>query len=178
MDHQVPGTYILRHLSDVAIPEPVSWWPQTVGWKVLLAVAILFAVYLLYRQCRQWWLNRYRREALDSLRLVAMSSSQADQDILAIIKIVLVYLEPRCANLFGQPLLAALDAALPASDAIWFTPLGERWLESVISQKTTLTADHVKQLELHCRDWLAEHDARYLKAHMAAETAKGEGDYV
>ena len=41
MDHQVPGTYILRHLSDVAIPEPVSWWPQTVGWKVLLAVAIL-----------------------------------------------------------------------------------------------------------------------------------------
>ncbi|WP_154215052.1 DUF4381 family protein, partial [Vibrio parahaemolyticus] len=32
-----PSTYILRELHDVAVPPSVSWYPQTIGWKILAA---------------------------------------------------------------------------------------------------------------------------------------------
>ena len=36
-----PSTYILRELHDVAVPSSVSWYPQTIGWKILAAVRSL-----------------------------------------------------------------------------------------------------------------------------------------
>lgn len=38
IQHTPPSTYILRELHDVAVPESVSWLPQTVGWKVLAII--------------------------------------------------------------------------------------------------------------------------------------------
>ena len=49
VEHTPPSTYILRDLHDVAIPESVSWIPQTIGWKILGVILLLIAVYLAYR---------------------------------------------------------------------------------------------------------------------------------
>jgi len=54
----------LRSLRDIALPQPVSWMPQTWGWALLaglLVVAILVALFAWIRRYRR---NAYRREAL------------------------------------------------------------------------------------------------------------------
>ncbi len=35
VEHTPPSTYINYANCDVAIPESVSWVPQTIGWKIL-----------------------------------------------------------------------------------------------------------------------------------------------
>lgn len=59
-----PGTYILSELHDVTVPPSVSWYPQTIGWKILAALFVLALIYVAYRLIRKWWTNRYRKEAL------------------------------------------------------------------------------------------------------------------
>ncbi|HDM8140995.1 TPA: DUF4381 domain-containing protein, partial [Vibrio harveyi] len=61
--HTPPSTYILRELHDVAVPESVSWVPQTIGWKILAVIGAIVLMYLGYRLLHHWWDNRYRKEA-------------------------------------------------------------------------------------------------------------------
>ncbi|QFY64081.1 DUF4381 domain-containing protein (plasmid) [Rhizobium grahamii] len=61
----------LRSLKDIAVPQPVSWIPQTWGWMALaliLLAAILLWALVLYRR---WRRNAYRREALRLLDEIA-----------------------------------------------------------------------------------------------------------
>ncbi|WP_018902473.1 DUF4381 domain-containing protein [Rhizobium sp. 2MFCol3.1] len=61
----------LRSFKDIAVPQPVSWMPQTWGWLALaliLLAAILLWGLLLYRR---WRRNAYRREALRLLDEIA-----------------------------------------------------------------------------------------------------------
>ncbi len=61
----------LRSLKDIAVPQPVSWMPQTWGWLALalvLLAAILAWAMVLYRR---WRRNAYRREALRLLDGIA-----------------------------------------------------------------------------------------------------------
>ncbi len=57
----------LRSLHDIALPEPISWLPQTWGWVALaelLVIALLSAFLIWLRHYRR---NAYRREALHLL---------------------------------------------------------------------------------------------------------------
>lgn len=58
-------------LKEMAMPEPISWFPATPGWLVLLAIALMLLGWLGWRRVRAWRRERYRREALariDALR--------------------------------------------------------------------------------------------------------------
>lgn len=54
----------LRSLHDIAVPEPVSWVPQTWGWGVLAAAMAVMLVLLCLRWTLRYRANAYRREAL------------------------------------------------------------------------------------------------------------------
>jgi hypothetical protein len=54
----------LAGLADIAVPDPVSWYPQTWGWWVLAGAFIVTALVLAIRRARRFVANRYRREAL------------------------------------------------------------------------------------------------------------------
>ena len=86
----------LSQLADVALPPPVSWMPQTVGWEVLAAVLALLAVWLAWRGARYWWRNRYRRDALAELRQLELRW-QADPATGAAVLSALPALVKRCA---------------------------------------------------------------------------------
>jgi len=67
----------LRSLKEIAIPQPISWMPQTWGWAVLAVIlvgAILLGALLLYRR---WRKNAYRREALRLLAQIAVDFRNA-----------------------------------------------------------------------------------------------------
>lgn len=100
-----PSSYMLRELKDVAQPDPVSWWPQTLGWQILLLALLLYLGYRLYLKGIFWWRNRYRQEAITALLSLSAEDPHWPTQMMKIIKIVMVYLEPKNASLYGAPLL-------------------------------------------------------------------------
>jgi hypothetical protein len=54
----------LAGLADIAVPDPVSWYPQAWGWWVLAGGLFLVALVLALRRARRFAADRYRREAL------------------------------------------------------------------------------------------------------------------
>ena len=169
MEHQPPGTYILRELNDVAVPEHVSWFPQTLGWQVLACAIAIYAIYLMVKLFKNWWGNRYRREAL---RLVLEVKSpllldnitveervQIGQDYFQIMKAVLVYLKPELANKHGKAFLATLDCFI--LKPIFEEELGYKWTVSLLQKSKALTADELLELTALCELWIKEHSLQH-----------------
>ncbi len=70
---------LLGLMHDLVRPEPVSWMPQTPGWWIALAWLTAVIVILLWHRYRAWRRNRYRREALATLRSIEANSVNEKQ---------------------------------------------------------------------------------------------------
>ncbi|PSV49896.1 DUF4381 domain-containing protein [Photobacterium indicum] len=160
MQHTPPSTYILRELIDVAVPNSVSWWPQTIGWKILAVLILLAVGYCLAKKIQSWWYNRYRREAVLALQALQPESPTVNQDILIIVKAVVTYLEPRNGAMFGERLLDYMDSLSPHSDYRFACESGRHWLHSVVTKKVTFTPDQAANIIGQVTLWMEEHDER------------------
>ncbi|NOH95655.1 DUF4381 domain-containing protein [Vibrio sp. 99-70-13A1] len=165
MEHQPPGTYILRELNDVALPEHVSWFPQTLGWQVLACAIAIYAIYRMVKWFQSWWGNRYRREALSLLLEIKQTHFfddisieervQIGQDYFQIMKAVLVYLKPELANKHGKAFLAALDCFI--LKPTFEEELGYKWTVSLLQKSKALTSEELLALTALCESWIREH---------------------
>lgn len=63
----------LAGLKEIALPEHVSYAPQTAAWYILFGLIFFGAIWIALRMYRTWAANRYRREAL--IRLADIQSS-------------------------------------------------------------------------------------------------------
>lgn len=62
------GNYLLNELVETEAPSDISWWPETVGWKILFIGLIAFIAYKAYQSWQTYKRNAYRREALAWLK--------------------------------------------------------------------------------------------------------------
>lgn len=58
------GNYLINGISETAAPNNISWWPTTIGWKILLLVLMIALLRLVYRRYQSYQRNAYRRDAL------------------------------------------------------------------------------------------------------------------
>jgi len=58
---------LLTSFNEVSAPVDISWWPQTLGWQLLLLIVILVIVFRIYIMIRHYFRNAYRRGALQLL---------------------------------------------------------------------------------------------------------------
>lgn len=108
----------LARLHDIALPDPVSMYPQTVGWYVLGALLVLAIAWVTVRAIRRYRRNRYRREALKELdRLEGLAAGGADRvaalrEVPALVKRTALSAWPRAevAELAGEAWLRFLDS--------------------------------------------------------------------
>lgn len=63
----------LQNLNDIVLPATVGWWPLAGGWYVLINLVLIMLAWYSYQMLQRWIKNRYRRAALDELRLLANS---------------------------------------------------------------------------------------------------------
>lgn len=93
-------------------PEPVPWLPQTVGWQIVGAWALVVAVLLAVHAFRKWKRDRYRREALEELRDIARRRDEpgVPGEIALLLKrtALAVYPRARVASLCGAEWAAFL----------------------------------------------------------------------
>jgi hypothetical protein len=62
-------------LKELAYPEAIPFWPQTIGWLIVGLLLLALLAWFVWRVRRRWVLNSYRREAL--LRLERMRADPA-----------------------------------------------------------------------------------------------------
>ena len=58
----------IEQLKELGLPAPVSYWPQTWGWGVLLGLLVVGLLILGIRKWLRWRRDAYRREALARLK--------------------------------------------------------------------------------------------------------------
>ncbi|QBF26718.1 DUF4381 domain-containing protein [Pseudomonas tructae] len=87
---------------------PFSYWPQTWAWGVLLAVLLFSLGAWGAWRWRQWWRDRYRRQAL--LRLDQLRAAPAEQRLAALRELPEL-LKRTALSMLGAPPVASLGGA-------------------------------------------------------------------
>ena len=113
----VPG---LEKLHEIALPDPVSWMPQTVGWYAVFGLMAVITVGWGYGRLQRFRENRYRRVALAELEGIERELRQPEKRARALAEIPVLLKKtalaafPRSevAGLSGEKWLAFLDKTL------------------------------------------------------------------
>ncbi|PLC56798.1 DUF4381 domain-containing protein [Photobacterium carnosum] len=165
--HAPPSNYMLRNMSEVTIPDHVSCFPQTIGWKVVAAILIVVALYYVIQSIRLWWNNRYRREAMALMTVMqaSINSTRLPLDIFEVMKAVLVYLNPQKANAFGEKFLTDLDEYRSPQTTLFNDDLGQKWMRSLVQKQYPLSKQELSALMTLCQQWLVEHAELHLKTN-------------
>ncbi|MGY3571602.1 DUF4381 domain-containing protein [Vibrio paucivorans] len=167
-EHMPPSTYILRNLIDVEVPESVSWFPQTIGWKIIAVLLVALLIYAAYLGVKHWWHNRYRTEAIEQLKLINLESASSEQALFNVTKSVMVYLNPQHASLYGEALLNCLDSYLLSkgqglpnqTDSFRFTTeVGRKWMQSLVQPDCSLSLEERQLLARDLSYWVKTHQA-------------------
>ncbi|HAS6242292.1 DUF4381 domain-containing protein [Vibrio vulnificus] len=159
IQHTPPSTYILRELHDVAVPESVSWLPQTVGWKVLAIIGGVVLLYIGYRYARFRWDNRYRVEALQAIVPLDPKDPAMTSELFSIVKQVLIYHDSRYARLFGDAFLAALNQLMP-TQPLFDDELAIQWVQSTVNPNVPLTESERATLKERVALWVKSHQEK------------------
>jgi hypothetical protein len=152
----------LRSLHDIAVPQPVSWLPQTWGWVALAAFLgiLLLSAFLVW--LRRYRRNAYRREALRLLDGIAADirnpiyREKGVHELTELLKRTALAASPRSdvASLTGQAWARRLNSR--GADNAFSRLLDD--LEYRDDAAIAALPDHVAdQLVLKSRRWIRGH---------------------
>ena len=162
--------YFLRELVDAPIPQSIAWWPQTIGWAILLAIAVLFLCAKLIKKARHWWQNRYRIEATEALNSVDVAQIQtALLHFHQILQITIRYAYPNIASaeLYGQSLISFLKRT---GDVQLTNDLGVKW-QNALSQPSLMeqiSEPEILEIQTQLVQWVKRHSV------MTARSEQGD----
>ena len=155
----------LGDLKGLAIPEPVSNAPQTLGWWILLGLLLLGLLALGVLAWRRWRARRYRREGRAALR--ALERSLADPtrrrhalaQLPALVKRVALAAWPReaVADLTGEAWLDFLDRSY---DGDGFTRGPGRLLPRLAYAEADVDPEGLRDLMRLLDTWMDRHRVR------------------
>ncbi|UJF18356.1 DUF4381 domain-containing protein [Vibrio sp. SS-MA-C1-2] len=181
------SSYMLRDLVEIKTPESISWMPQTVGWQVLAILTLLLTGWFISYKIKQWYRNRYRREAIEamnhlnssqlSVQKTTQQSIGINQDaetelnkaeasldfnyqLSRIIKITANYAYPNSGvnQLMGEPLLIFLDSKMNKKTNQLNSEEGQLWQQRLLSPSApSLTEEQQRQLIKALIYWLQHH---------------------
>ncbi len=156
---------LLDRLHDITVPEPVPYTPQTTAWYVL-AVGLLLVLFLIaWRIARSWQANRYRREAVAELTVIASRQGQDRVDILAIADLarllrrtaLTAFPRAEVASLYGDDWLVFLDETGRGEGFV--DGPGRRLASGAYDNKTPIPVPEYEGLAAMAREWIRSHRA-------------------
>ncbi|WP_394242512.1 DUF4381 domain-containing protein [Vibrio astriarenae] len=153
--HEVPTSYILRDLQDVVPVETVSWFPQTIGWKIVAIIIITWLLYLLFKRLNTWWHNRYRTEALSYLRAISIEFEQFEYETFRLIKIVLISRSNRYRVIHGREFISTLDET--GQNLTLDQSVSTQWMDCLNKSELELSSEQRKELKAYLEQWLLRH---------------------
>jgi hypothetical protein len=143
----------IEQLQELGLPAPVSYWPQTWGWAVVLGLVVLALLVLAVRNWLHWRRDAYRREAVarldaltdlrelpELLKRVALSMSLPAQEHASIPTLTGADWQAFLQRHAGAPIPEDLSQQL--ADLAYAAPLPD--------------AQHT-QLLAQCKAWVEQH---------------------
>ncbi len=157
---EIFGNYLLgEEFVEVVSPAAVSWLPQTAGWACLGAVCLVLLMRYGYRRLRQWYRNRYRREALARLvKLPASGDSTAwlvELNKLLKLTALAGFSRERVARLSGEEWIDFLNRQCAEAP---FSPEQRELLASGIYRGEVLEVATREQLLAASVTWVRSHE--------------------
>lgn len=155
----------LEGLTDISMPQPVSWMPQTWGWAVLAGLLTVMLAWTLWKVHRHREANRYRAEALAALAGLSPrlddpgSRAAALGDIGVLLKRTALAVFPRdeVADLSGARWVAFLDrhgrATMPARVSTVLDDLEYQRPDALAA----ISAEQAREVLDAARMWVKEH---------------------
>ncbi len=158
----------MSQVHDLALPDPVSYVPQTAGWYLVGVALAVLAVWVVVRLRARRRVHRYRRLALAELAALEAALGEPDRRSRALSEIpvlvkrvgLVTFSREDAASLSGDAWLARLDRSL-GSDA--FTRGPGRLLPLLAYGSPGLRQDvsdeRARALVDLVRQWIRTHDA-------------------
>ncbi|MBL4597956.1 MAG: DUF4381 domain-containing protein [Rhizobiaceae bacterium] len=148
-------------LKELPLPEPVSWWPQTIGWVGVLFIILCALTWLAWKRWQAYQHNLYRREGLVKL-------DSFNQNPLAIIELPLLL---RSSALRAAP---RIDVAnLRGSD--WITWLNKSGGSNLFEDRDAKLLDELayaqpdqSTIDSKTRVHLLEASRTWMRSHRAS----------
>ena len=143
----------LSRLHDIVEPPPISFWPPSPGWWVLLGVLLAIGFMLAWNANQRRRRNAYRHVALRELAAI-------DQKNLSVLPALLKrtalagYPRKRVASLSGEAWLRFLDETGKTTE---FTSGPGHPVISLAYQRDGLEADQVAALLDAAKKWIRSH---------------------
>ena len=111
-------------LIEIALPQAISYTPETIGWFILFGLIFIFLVWIAYRRYKHKKANLYRRWALEKLQDIErilrqnLGVEMALAEIPVLVKQTALHCFPRekIASLSGENWLRYLDASYGGTD--------------------------------------------------------------
>ncbi|MGI9523748.1 MAG: DUF4381 domain-containing protein [Hyphomicrobiaceae bacterium] len=150
---------LLGRLYPVIEPNPVPYWPQTLGWLVVGAIILIAAV-----TASLHWLAVYRADAYRRAAIKAIDTAGDDSVKLATILrrcALAAYPRSRVAHLYGDDWLSFLDAAYGGDGfrtASGRVMAAAAYKASKEPKEPTIKMPELTQL---AANWVRNHDREY-----------------
>lgn len=113
--HSINSPNLLQNLRDIHLPPPISVWPQTLGWYLLLALLVVSIMYGSIKLYHYTMRRSYQKKLMSELhRLVALytdSPVKSLENISIFMRCIALAMFPRedVAGLKGEAWLRFLD---------------------------------------------------------------------
>jgi hypothetical protein len=154
----------LQSLQEIPLPQPVSWFPQTIGWLYLGIVLLIAILLLAWHLRRRWQANRYRRDALAELDAIEarlrLDNANALLELPALLKRTALgsTARARVAALSGEDWLRFLEQTAPRA-GIDSTAGRKLWQLAYTPVSPDLSPADRAALCTQARRWISHHVA-------------------
>jgi hypothetical protein len=148
----------LTNLRDLALPQPVAWWPVQPGWWIIFAGLLALGVLGGFRGVQAYRADAYRRAALAELSEMRRRSPAGLAPVLAaLIKRTALAAFPRdqVAALTGDEWFKFLDRT--GHRSAFCGGIGAALLRASVDPKRVLSEGEAKQALAAARHWIRRH---------------------
>lgn len=150
----------LANLKEIALPEPISYFPQTPAWYVLFCVIAILILIILWKQYKHFQKNKYRRVALAELSKIR--SQKAYIEIPELVKrVALVFVSrDEVASLNGKTWLEFLNKSYNGNG--FSRKTGNLFLDLAYSSPNRINQYQKGEIEVLfdlISEWIKKHNA-------------------
>lgn len=150
----------LAKLKEIALPETISYFPQTLAWYILFGVIASLILFYLWKQYKHYKKNKYRRVALTELSKI--KSEKTYQGIPELVKRVTLVFSNRneIASLSGKPWLEFLNKSYNGNG--FNSKAGNLFVDLSYSSPNNISQyqqDEIETLIDLISEWIMKHNA-------------------
>lgn len=153
---------LLKNLINPTLPEQVSWFPQTIGWKVLALLCLFVLFALMAKFYQQYKKDRYRRTALQAINeLDRQNPALILEQLNRLLKISAIHAYPHqtVAPLQGETWLLFLD--FTCQKDTFNNELMQKWQTCLYKpfDKNEWKNTQIEALITYSQSWICHHHA-------------------